>query len=376
MLLDEVKEGTTDYSVEIRIVDSTDGTPETGVVFNTTGIDLWYRRPGSAHTSITEVTQTEGGAHTDGGFVHISDGVYRLDLPDAAVAAGADYVTIGGTVTGMIVIGGRVRIKANTEEDIYDRIGAPAGASVSADIATVDTNVDALPSAADVVNEWETQSQADPTGFHVNVLEVAGTAQTANDIGNDVNAILTDTGTTIPATLTTIEGKIDTVDSNVDAVLVDTGTTIPGTLTTIDTNVDAILVDTGTTIPGTLTTIDNEIAVIDGIVDDILVDTSTTIPASLTTIDNEIATIDANVDTMVAGIITGTAQTGTLTTTSCSTDLTGYTIDQLIGRLLTWTSGACEGEQTDITDYAVTNGVLTYSTLTLAPGNGDTFKIT
>lgn len=48
-------------------------------------------------------------------------------------------------------------------------------------------------SAADAVNEWETQSQADPTGFHVNVKEVNGTAQTANDNSADINAILTDT---------------------------------------------------------------------------------------------------------------------------------------------------------------------------------------
>jgi hypothetical protein len=83
------------------------------------------------------------------------------------------------------------------------------------------------PTAAEIVDEWETQSQADPTGFHVNVMEVNGTAQTANDNGADINAILTDTGTTLPATLSTIEGKVDTVDSNVDAVLVDTGTDIP-----------------------------------------------------------------------------------------------------------------------------------------------------
>ncbi|HUX01813.1 MAG TPA: hypothetical protein VMY35_12630, partial [Phycisphaerae bacterium] len=30
--------------------------------------------------------------------------------------------------------------------------------------------------AAAVVNEWESQSQADPTGFHVNVMEWLGTA--------------------------------------------------------------------------------------------------------------------------------------------------------------------------------------------------------
>ena len=38
----------------------------------------------------------------------------------------------------------------------------------------------------------------------------------------DIDAILVDTGTTLPGTLTTIDGKIDTVDTNVDAILVDT----------------------------------------------------------------------------------------------------------------------------------------------------------
>lgn len=49
------------------------------------------------------------------------------------------------------------------------------------------------PTAAQIVDEWESQSQADPTGFHVNVMEVGGTAQTPNDNGADINAILTDT---------------------------------------------------------------------------------------------------------------------------------------------------------------------------------------
>ena len=134
MFLDVVTKGTTDYSCTIRIVDSGDGTPETGVVFNTAGIDLWYRRPGGAHSSITEATQTEGGAHTDGGFVHISDGYYRLDLPDAAVATGVDYVDVGGTVTGMVVIGGRIRL---TDVDLSDAVrgGMTALPNANADAA-------------------------------------------------------------------------------------------------------------------------------------------------------------------------------------------------------------------------------------------------
>jgi hypothetical protein len=99
-----LKKGSTDKSVYLRIIDSTDGTPETGVVFNTSGIDLWYRREGAAKTSITEATLASlTAAHTDGGFLHVGDGVYRLDVPDAAWANGANEVVICGTVTGMIL---------------------------------------------------------------------------------------------------------------------------------------------------------------------------------------------------------------------------------------------------------------------------------
>lgn len=108
-LLKTVQAGATDQTVTIRIIDATDGTPETGVAFNTSGIDLEYWRHGAnSATDITEATQTVNGAHADGGFVHIGHGVYRLDLPDAAVAAGATAVEVFGTVTGMIVIGGTV----------------------------------------------------------------------------------------------------------------------------------------------------------------------------------------------------------------------------------------------------------------------------
>lgn len=101
-----ILKGSTDQSVVIRIIDSTDGTPETGVVFNTSGIDLWYRREGATKTSITEATLTNlNDAHSDGGVLHIGDGYYRLDLPDAAVATSANGVAVGGTVTGMVVIG-------------------------------------------------------------------------------------------------------------------------------------------------------------------------------------------------------------------------------------------------------------------------------
>lgn len=138
-----IKHGSTDQSVVIRIVDSTDGTPETGVTAATSGLALEYRREGATSTAITESDLTNlNDAHADGGMKHIGNGYYRVDVPDAAFAAGADGVLIHGTVTGMVVLGVYVPLVANLEADTYARLGAPAGASIAADVAGVqsDTN--------------------------------------------------------------------------------------------------------------------------------------------------------------------------------------------------------------------------------------------
>ena len=161
---------------------------------------------------------------------------------------------------------------ADLTQDDWDTAGMAADQLYAA-LNTVDTNVDAI-----LVDTGTTLPG------QINVVDA------------NVDAILVDTGTTIPATLTTIDNEIATIDVNVDAILEDTGTTLPATLTTIDNeiatidaNVDSILEDTGTTLPATLATID-------GNVDDILEDTGTTLPASLTTIDNEIEAVDTVVD--------------------------------------------------------------------------------
>lgn len=75
------------------------------------------------------------------------------------------------------------------------------------------------------------------------------------------------------------------------------------------------------------------------------------------------------------GILYGQFATGTLSATQGTTNLTGYANDALIGRVLTITSGLRIGQQTTITDYASSGGVLTFSALTGAPANGDEFFI-
>ena len=70
----------------------------TGLAFNTSGLAAYYVRNQSAPVAITLVTQTPTGAWASGGFAEISSslvpGVYRLDVPNAALIAGASDVTI------------------------------------------------------------------------------------------------------------------------------------------------------------------------------------------------------------------------------------------------------------------------------------------
>jgi hypothetical protein len=132
-----------------------------------------------------------------------------------------------------------------------------------------------------------------------------------------------------------------------------TGYSISGTLNTLD--------DLDTAQDAQHSTTQSAISTVDTVVDNILVDTGTT--------------LDSILDNLNLGIIYGTAQTGTLSTTQATTNLSGYADDQLIGRILIWTSGNCEGEATDLTDYANASGLMTFTALTTAPANGDTFKI-
>jgi len=83
--------GSTSQSIELYL-------GATGLTFATSGLAAYYVRNQSAPVAITLVTQTATGAWSSGGFAEIDSslvpGVYRLDVPNAALAAGASDVTI------------------------------------------------------------------------------------------------------------------------------------------------------------------------------------------------------------------------------------------------------------------------------------------
>ena len=96
----QLQQGTTSYSAYVFIQDTsvTTGSGLTGLVYNTAGLTAYYVRPGGSAVSISLVTQTPTGAFSSGGFVAVDGtnlpGLYRLDVPNAAIASGVNSAII------------------------------------------------------------------------------------------------------------------------------------------------------------------------------------------------------------------------------------------------------------------------------------------
>jgi hypothetical protein len=197
-----------------------------------------------------------------------------------------DLIAFTFTGTGAIPVTVQVFTAFPQTGDSYARLGAPAGASVSADIASVKSD-----SAAILVD-------------------------TGTTLDGKIDSILEDTGTSIPAQITAlsipttaqIKTALEAAGSHLALILEDTGTTLDG-------KIDSILEDTGTSIPAQITAlsipttaqIKTALEAAGSHLALILEDTGTTLPGSLTTlagyIDTEVASILGAVDTEIASII-------------------------------------------------------------------------
>lgn len=226
-----ITKGATDQSTVIRIVDSADGTPETGVTSATSGLDLKYRREGAAAVSLTESDLAAvDSAHSDGGIIHIGGGYYRVDLPDAAVASGANGVLVFGTVTGMVVIAAYHQL---TGVDQYDAVrggmtalpnaaaDAPGGLPISdAGGLDLDAKIGAL-------------TYGTANRVNVQVYGVESNAITAASIAADAG---TEIGTAVWASATRTLTALDE-----DSTTLDIDTTIRQALGLTDNNLDTRL---------------------------------------------------------------------------------------------------------------------------------------
>lgn len=131
-----IKAGATSVRIEFALSKSSDGTDLTGKV--AAGLTASYWREGEAPTAIvlTDLALIDS-VYSSGGVKEAAaphGGSYRLDLPNAAVAAGADWVEVAVACTGAFTYKERIALEAQGAAEVFARLGAPQLASLSADL--------------------------------------------------------------------------------------------------------------------------------------------------------------------------------------------------------------------------------------------------
>lgn len=118
------KSGAQSKQVIVRAIDNATGLPDETLLYNTAGLSLYYRREGGDNVSITLAelaTPAINDPWLSGGFIHIDNGYYRLDIPDASLLAGVNSVLIHGVGTDITIIGAEIMIDAIADE-VWDEI--------------------------------------------------------------------------------------------------------------------------------------------------------------------------------------------------------------------------------------------------------------
>ena len=288
------------------------------------------------------------------------------DATDLADFAAAGYDPATNKVQGVVLVD---TTTTNTDMAGTDnaalasvctetRLAELDAANLPTDITTIDTVVDGiqtdLSNATDGLGAIKTSVDAIP------ITAMRGTDNSA------LASVCTETRLS--------ELAAANLPSDIDAILTDTGTTIPGTISTIDTNVDSILVDTAE-----IGTAGAGLTDLGGMSTAMKAEVNTEADTALTDYDPPTnAEMEARTPTaaqlayVVANAATGLPVTFTTaggSTTAAVINLvdgsSGSAVDdQYNGRLLVFTDGTLKGVVTDITDYV---GSTTTATITAIP---------
>lgn len=396
-----ILKGATDQSVVIRIIDATDGTPETGVLAATSGLDLQYRREGAVAVALTEADLSAlNDAHSDGGLLHIGGGYYRVDLPDAAVASGSDGVLVFGTVTGMVVIGAYLHLVAYDPEN-----------AASLGLSRIDTPLSNLETDTQDIQARLPAALTADGNIKADALRVGGTVQTGGDLSAQIDAVDNFVDTEVAAIKTVVDAiQVDTddiqtrlpaaltADGNMKADTLRVGGTVQtaGDLAALVTAVDDFV---DTEVAAILAAVDTEVGAIKTKTDSLTFTTANQVDA--TTVTNSDKTgyrlsatgVDDVFDEATSGHTTaGTygdklgahiaavgklvVDTGSTTTAVVFKTVDGAaasaTDDFYNGRVIVFTSGALALQATSITDYVGATKTATVVALTGAPANNVT----
>lgn len=196
-----IKAGSTSVSLPVVLRKTADNTENTGTL--AAGVTAYYWRQGGTPTALTAISDLAAitTAWAAGGWKPADatnqPGLYRLDVDDAAFATGADWVVISVKVASCYVFYERYALTTNVVQtgDNFARLGAPAGASVSADVAAVKVDTAAVKVKTDFLPSATAGAAGGVFIAGTNAATSITTGLTAHIIGT-VDTVTTYTGNT------------------------------------------------------------------------------------------------------------------------------------------------------------------------------------
>ena len=289
----------------------------------TPGVELEIESDGQAHVDVKEWRGTTP-AVLSATLVQVHVGsIASAVLAAASFAAGA-FDAVWSVAARVLTAATNITSTGGTTVpqtgDSFARLGLPAGASVSADLAAIEAQTDDIGTAGAGLTAvpwnaaWDAEVQSEATDA-LNAYDPPTRAEATTD------------ATSILAQTAAIETDTQDLQARVPAALTAGG----------HMKADALALNGQTAAA-------------------------------------------ANLERSASVIIRGTVDTAGLTPTVAlfeADDIVEATADHYNGRIVIFTSGALTGQATDITDYALVSGRgrFTVTAMTEAPGDGDTFVI-
>ena len=319
-----VTKGATSQTVYVEVLDSTSttGGRKTGLAYNTSSLTAYYVRNGGSATAITLATlAAANSAWSSGGFKEVDStnmpGIYRLDVPDAALAAGSGdsvAITLKGA-TGMAQVSAEIQLVAVNLQDAV-RAGMTALPNAAAEAAgglyTRGTGAGQINQPANgmvdanVVRNAGTAITAAAGIQEVKVASIAAAAITATSIASDA---ITDAKVASDVTIASVTGAVGSVTGNVGGNVVGSVASVTAGVTLAASAVQAIwdALTSALTTVGSIgkLLVDN----IDAAISSRLATASYTAPLDAAGTRTAVGLASANLDTQIATLATAAALT-------------------------------------------------------------------
>lgn len=241
----EIQVGKTDYSVFVFIPDpgSTDGSGKTGLVAANLTVS-GARMETDNDVTITDYTSSLNNlaaltsAHNDWGVLEVSStlapGLYRLDIADAIFASGAWTAVVYVMITSSAAAASPMEfvLVAHDPDDLgtkqsgdsFARLGAPVGASISADVAGVQSDT----------NDIQTRLPATLVSGRMDSSVGAMASGVLTDTAIAADAI-TDAKVASDVTIASVTGTVGSVTGAVGSVTGNIGGNVTGSVGSIAT---------------------------------------------------------------------------------------------------------------------------------------------